>query len=200
MSAGVGAVSAPDFAVHDRRTNRLLGAVVRGLDVGQAEEREELAGVAFQVFGEAFVIGIGSAEAGQHAQLCRKFVRQFAQSSTSLFPFPKLVASGQCVLEQLDHGAWEDHGSASRDLQQVVRAAQHMSHALLMRRVRKAVIRSPAVVDQHARVLCAEHSGRDVEATRASDLAERRLFADQDMIPRIHSADPPTRFIWPHTR
>ena len=147
LSAGVGSVASPDFAVHDRWTNRLLGAVVRGLDVGQAEEREELGGVTFQVFGEAFVIGIGSAEAGQHAQLGRVFVRQFAQPNMSPFPFPELVASGQRLLEQLDHGAWEDHGTASRDFQQVVRAAQRMSHALLMRRVREAVIRSPVVVD-----------------------------------------------------
>ena len=111
LSAGVGAVAAPDFAVHDRRTNGLLGAVVRGLDVGQAEEGEELGGVAFQVFGEAFVIGVGSAEAGQPAQLGREFVRQFAQPSTRQLPFPELVASGQRVLEQLDHGAREDHGA-----------------------------------------------------------------------------------------
>ncbi len=69
LSAGVSSVAAPDFAVHDRRTDGVLGAVVRGLDIGQAEEGEELGGVAFQVFGEAFVVGIGSAEAGQHAQL-----------------------------------------------------------------------------------------------------------------------------------
>ena len=112
MSAGVGSVAAPDFAIHDRRTDGLLGAVVRGFDIRETEEGEELGGVAFQVFGEAFVIGIGSAEAGQHAQLGREFVRQFAQPSTSLFPFPEFVASGQSVLEQLDHGAWEDHGTA----------------------------------------------------------------------------------------
>ena len=64
MSAGVGSVAAPDFAIHDRRTDGLLGAVVRGFDIREAEEGEELGGVAFQMFGEAFVIGIGSAEAG----------------------------------------------------------------------------------------------------------------------------------------
>ena len=42
----IGAVAAPDFAVHDGRANRLLGMVVCGFDIRLAQEREVFGGVA----------------------------------------------------------------------------------------------------------------------------------------------------------
>ena len=84
-------------------------------------------------------------------QLRGEFSGQFTQVGAS--PFQELIASGQRVLQQRHHLARELRGSASGDLPQFVRAAEHMSHALLMRRLREAVIRCPAIVDQHAGIV-----------------------------------------------
>ena len=103
----IGAVAAPGFAVHDGRANRLLGAVIRGLDIRSAQEREELGGVAVGVFGEAFVLGVSAAEAGQHLQLRGEFIGQFTQVGASPFAFQELIASGQRLLQQRRHLARE---------------------------------------------------------------------------------------------
>ena len=199
-STVVGVVAAPDFAVHDGGANRLFGEVIRGFEIRSAEEREELGGMAVEVFGEAFILGVSAVEAGQYLQLRREFIGQFTQIGASPFPFQELIASGQRLLQQRRHFARELRGSASGDLQQFVRTAEHMGHALLMRRLREAVIRCPAIVDQHAGVVGSQRIGRDLEATRTSDLEQCRLLADKHMVPSIHATDSPTRFIRPHDR
>ena len=78
-STVVGVVAAPDFAVHDGGANRLFGEVIRGFEIRSAEEREELGGMAVEVFGEAFVLGVSAAEAGQHFQLRCEFIGQLAE-------------------------------------------------------------------------------------------------------------------------
>lgn len=81
MSAVVGGVAVPDFAVHDRGADGLFGLVVRGLDVRLAKSREELGRLAAKMFDEEFVVGVGSVEARQHIELCRELVDQFVQAA-----------------------------------------------------------------------------------------------------------------------
>jgi len=60
MSADLGAITSPDFAVDYGRTNRLLSPPVRRIDLNVLQKGEDLIAVFGQVRRETFVVGIGA--------------------------------------------------------------------------------------------------------------------------------------------
>ena len=59
------------------------------------------------MFGEAFVLSVRVAEAGQHFQPRGEFIGQLAEVGASPFAFQELIASGQRLLQQRRHLARE---------------------------------------------------------------------------------------------
>src|SRR5262249_6765689 len=91
--------------------------------------------------------------------------------------------------------AWEPNCAARGALEHLVTATQHVAQALLMAGLRKVVVRGPAIVNHHARIVCADEAlGYGSRASRGDDVSGR-LTARQRVEPGTQAADMPAGFI-----
>lgn len=142
IAARSGAVAAPNFAVHDRRLQGLLGAMVGRRCVRFDQKHEPLSPMVVQVLGETLVLGVPARclrqSIGKAAALWRSILH--GEPITHLQGFP----------EQVDHLLREDFGRATLLVHKAARTPQRMVNALLMAGLLETVIRGATIMSHAA--------------------------------------------------
>ncbi len=190
-----GAVAAPDFAVHDGRSNCLLGTPFGGVGQRVTEEREQVVEMILQMFRQPFVGGVRLHWSVQTAQSRREPAIQQTQSLSCQFVLPEAIAGCARRPEHVQHGVREPHRSDDGGFQQFVAAAYEVGQTLLMTGPSELAVDTPAVVDQRARVVLAKQQhGRLGTACRVDRVASC-MFGCEVMQPRVLAVDPPARLV-----
>lgn len=199
FTAGVGAVAAPDFAVHDRRLQRLLRAMIRRRDAWVHQEHEPRSGMVVQMLGEPLVLQVQTRTLGQRTQSVHIILVQAATTipvGAGGVDGIKAVAQPQRAGEQLDHLPREEGGRASVLVQKRARTPQRMVLALLMDRVLETVVGRETIVRHAARPIDADDFFQNIStALRVDGVEGCSIITDPAVKPDEVASDAPTRFI-----
>ena len=186
-------IPARDLAVHDGRSQRLLGAPVGRIDRGVKEKAQQRRQLGAEMGSKALH---GGKRAGvvQHGEELAEYVapghggpvRRDGPSGTPVADAERLLQ------ERLD--ACGERG-ARMIAHQVATASQEMGHARLMSRRRELAVGRPAIADQHAVVVGAEDRRRRRESAPGLNPVDRRLGRGEGPQPVELPVDFPARFI-----
>jgi hypothetical protein len=195
-----GAVAAPDLAIHDRRSHRLLGPVIRGLNRGFDQEPEPLQRVFAEMLGQATIRRSGEVARGQALQFATEqqtLIRQFVATHTMSPPQPP---SDKGLVDQFQHRAREAHGATHRRFQQFLATTLQVRQTLLMSSRGEPVVHAPAVMHERARPVGSQQLQGRHPAARRVDHVTGGPAADEGVQPGRAPGHAPTGLVRRHLR
>jgi hypothetical protein len=196
LGAGVGAIAAPDFAVHDRRLERLLGPVIRGGNRRVQQELEPLLAMMIEMLGKRLVEFVaarllGHVEQRRHAMFMGLEQIVLIEVASKIF-----VARVERGPKKVNDLLGESFGRSGLLFHQGPRAAGRMIGALLMSRVEKSIIRGAAIVRHRAGPVPTDDFGQGIGAAlRVDDVARGAIVADPTVEPDEVPSDTPAGFV-----
>src|SRR5665213_2906651 len=193
--SGWGSAAAPDLAVGDRVAQRLLGAIVGGVDRRALEEGEQVMLLAIQMPGETLVdrVGLGRLAEPGHPRPQRAGLA-LRGGGRDVAGIPAVTRQESLLQDVLDPPR-KDHRAPAGGLKNLLAPPQQVSDAGLVPGLEETLVRRPAVVNQRARIVDGQQPGGGLDAALASDQERDGILRHRHMQPVRHPAHTPAGFI-----